>query len=102
MDILRDNRKGACGCCAAVVVLVVSIIVIIFCAGTVEPIEYGLVYSKISKNIDTSAGVYEGGWYLIGPMSSFLAFPRTQVNVEFSNNSGSKQRPVRVFLASKN
>ncbi len=80
----------------------ITILVLIFCAGTVEPIEYGLVYSKLSKNIDTSAGVYEGGWYLIGPMNNFLSFPRTQVNVEFSNNAGSKQKPVKVFLASKN
>lgn len=55
----------------------ITILVLIFCAGTVEPIEYGLVYSKLSKNIDTSAGVYEGGWYLIGPMNNFLSFPRT-------------------------
>ena len=80
----------------------ITILVLIFCAGTVEPIEYGLVYSKLSKNIDTSAGVYEGGWYLIGPMNNFLSVPRTQVNVEFSNNAGSKQKPVKVFLASKN
>ena len=102
MEIYRDNPKAACGCCATVAALVIAIAVLVFCAGTVEPIEYGLVFSTLSKNIDASAGVYEGGWYIIGPVNKFLSVPRTQVNVDFSELPGSKQKPVQVRLTTKN
>ena len=92
-NIFRDNPKAACGCCCTVAIIVLSIITLAFCAGTVEPIQYGLKYNTISKNIDTST-VYDGGWYIIGPFNKFIQFPRTQVNVDFANLPGSKQRPI--------
>jgi len=48
--------------------------VLIWTAGTVEPVEYGLKYNTISKMIDDSY-VYVGGWYIIGPLNSFITFP---------------------------
>jgi hypothetical protein len=72
MDAIRENKKVACGCCAAVTLIIVSIGVLAYCAGTVEPIDYGLKYNTLSKNIDASAGVYDGGWYLVGPFNRFI------------------------------
>lgn len=67
--------------------------VLIWTAGTVEPIEYGLKYNTISKMIDDSY-VYVGGWYIIGPMNSFITFPSTYVNIDFSNLPHSKAAPL--------
>jgi regulator of protease activity HflC (stomatin/prohibitin superfamily) len=53
------------------VAVVLGIIGIAWCAGTVEPIQYGLKYNTFSKNIETSE-VYEGGWYIIGPFNKFI------------------------------
>lgn len=72
MEAIRDNKKAAIGCCAFVVLVVLSIGILAWCAGTVEPIQYGLKYNTISKNIDAGAGVYEGGWYIIGPFNRFI------------------------------
>ena len=89
MEILQENPKAACGCCATVAAIVIAIAGLAYCAGTVEPIQYGLKYNTLSKNIDATAGVYEGGWYIIGPFNKFIQFPRTQVNVDFTDLAGS-------------
>ena len=70
-----DGRAG-CICCCTVTVIVALIGIVAFCAGTVEPIAYGLKYNTVSKNIDDGK-VYEGGWYIIGPLNKFIQFPRT-------------------------
>ena len=93
MEIFADNPKAACGCCCTVVLLVLAVAGIAYCAGTVEPIAYGLKYNTLSKNVDTTT-VYEGGWYIIGPFNKFIQFPRTQVNYDFSDLPGAKQRPI--------
>jgi len=82
-------NKVVCGVCTGVVLLVLGIIVLAFSAGTVEPIAYGIKYNKFSKNVESN-DVYEGGWYLIGPFNSFIQFPKTQVNIDFSDLPGSK------------
>lgn len=89
MDAFRENPKAGCGICTATVLLIVGLVVLFFSAGTVEPIAYGIKYNKFSKNVDETA-VYEGGWYLIGPLNSFIQFPKTQVNIDFSDLPGSK------------
>ena len=71
MDIFSDNPKAIFGCCCTLVAVVLGIIGIAWCAGTVEPIQYGLKYNTFSKNIETTE-VYEGGWYIIGPFNKFI------------------------------
>ena len=77
MEVLRENPKIACGCCTTAVVLILALVGMIFSAGTVEPIAYGIKYNKLSKNVESPADVYDGGWYLIGPFNSFIQFPKT-------------------------
>lgn len=76
MELFRENPKLACGCVSTIVILVIGLAVVAFSTGTVEPIAYGIKYNKFSKNVE-SAEVYEGGWYFIGPLNSFLQFPKT-------------------------
>lgn len=94
MDAIRENKKAAFICCGVTTLIALTIVVLAFCAGTVEPIAYGLKYNKISKNIDGDGVVYDGGWYLIGPFSSFIQFPSTQVNVDFADLPGSQRKPI--------
>lgn len=89
MEIFRDNPKFACGCCTSTVVLALVLVVCFFSVGTIEPISYGIKYNKFSRNV-VSSDVYEGGWFFIGPLNSFIQFPRSQVNLDFSDLPGSK------------
>jgi hypothetical protein len=89
MEIFRDNPKLGCACCTTAVVLVLLLVLGFFSVGTIEPISYGIKYNKFSRNVESSE-VYEGGWYLIGPLNSFIQFPRTQVNLDFSDLPGSQ------------
>ncbi len=89
MEIFRDNPKLGCGCFCFLLLTVLALIAIVFSTGTVEPIAYGIKYNKFSKNVE-SAEVYDGGWYFIGPFNTFLQFPKTQVNLDFSDLPGSK------------
>ncbi len=93
MEVFADNPKAACGCISACVLLAVVVAGIAYCAGTVEPIAYGLKYNTLSRNIDQSF-VYEGGWFIIGPFNKFIQFPMTQVNYDFSDLPGAKQKPI--------
>jgi len=70
----------ACSICAAIVILIGLLVSI----GTVEPIEYGIVYNAFTKSVDPDK-VYPGGWYLIGPINSFITFPATLVNMDFAD-----------------
>ena len=89
MEVFSENPKLACGMCTTAILAIVTLVILIFSAGTVEPIAYGIKYNKFSKNVE-SPDVYDGGWYLIGPLNSFIQFPKTQVNIDFSDLPGSK------------
>jgi hypothetical protein len=81
--------------CCTVFAVILGVAVIAFCAGTVEPIQYGLQYNSLSKNID-STKVYEGGWYMLWPTNSFIQFPKTQVNLDFANYPNAKAPPLQT------
>lgn len=71
MEVFNDNPKLAFGLCSTAVLVILGIVGLVFSAGTVEPIAYGIKYNKFSKNVE-SPDVYDGGWYLIGPLNSFI------------------------------
>jgi len=72
-------------------------VVIAFSTSTVEPIAYGIKYNKFSKNVESNE-TYDGGWYFIGPLNSFIQFPKTQVNIDFSDLPGSKERGFETLI----
>ncbi len=51
---------------------------------SLEPLEYGITYNKITKVIGTE--VYENGRYIISPLQSFIIYPARYITVEFSDN----------------
>lgn len=93
MEFLENNPKVAIYIVSAIVGIAVIIGGIAWSAGTVEPVEFGLKYNSISKSIDDSS-TYVGGWYLIGPFNSFITYPSTNINVDFSYLPNSKSPPL--------
>ena len=77
-------------CCA-----ITLLIIILASVATVEPIEYGIKYNSFTKSIDAE-NVYVGGWYVMSPIQSFLTFPATLVNIDFTDYPGAKATPVLV------
>ena len=60
-------NKVLCGIGCGVCCLLTILIFVLVSVGTVEPIEYGIVYNSITKTVNTEH-VYKGGWYFIGPI----------------------------------
>jgi len=90
---MEDSQKvGMCACCFVTLVVLAAIFVSM-AVETIAPIEYGIIYNTISKSIEKE-NVYDGGWHYVGLTSSFLKFPATIQNVEFSNLSGAESFPI--------
>jgi hypothetical protein len=88
----EDSRmKITCGL-GCVAVLVLALIISI---GALEPVEYGLKYNKITKNVDGSH-VYHGGLHVIGFWNHFVKFPSTVCNVEFSTDRRAQSSPLKL------
>ena len=66
--------------------LVVLLLILAICWDKVEPTQYGLIYSAISKKVDPKH-IYEGGRYLLFFTNSFVVFPKTAVTIEFSERT---------------
>ena len=75
--------------------LLVALILMLVSIGTVEPIEYGIVYNAITKSVNADT-VYPGGWYFIGPVMSFITFPSTLVNIDFTEYPDAQSPPLVV------
>jgi hypothetical protein len=93
MDFIEDNPKAFCYIITTIVGLAIIVAGMVWSAGTVEPIEYGLKYNKFSKTVDSSS-VYSGGWYLIGPFNSFISFPSTNENIDFADYAKAQSAPL--------
>ena len=91
---MADNRV-ICAVGISICVAITLLICLLVSIGTVEPIEYGIVYNALSKTVDSNT-VYPGGWYLIGPINSFITFPATLVNLDFADFDGATNRPLVV------
>jgi hypothetical protein len=89
------SNKVLCGIGCGVCCLLTVLIIVLVSVGTVEPIEYGIVYNSLTKKVDT-AKVYPGGWYFIGPIQNFITYPSTLVNVDFTDYPGAEGRPMEV------
>jgi len=87
------NPKLLCGIGCGICILLVSLILILVSIGTVEPIEYAIEYNSFTKKTNED-NVYAGGWYMIGPISSFITFPATLVNYDWSDYENSKATPL--------
>lgn len=79
---------AACCCMCSLVCL---LIILLTSVATVEPVEYGIKYNSLTKNIDEE--VMKGGWYLIGPTKKFITYPATLVNIDFTDYPGAQRGP---------
>jgi hypothetical protein len=89
------SSKILCGIGCGVCCLLTILIFVLVSVGTVEPIEYGIVYNSITKTVNTEH-VYKGGWYFIGPIQSFFVFPSTLINIDFTDYKGADHPPIEV------
>ena len=89
------SSQAICCTVTSICGLLVLLIFLLISIGTVEPIEYGIVYNAITKKVDTEK-VYPGGWYFIGPFNSFITFPATLVNMDFTEFPDAQSKPLVV------
>lgn len=86
MNLSAAERKAAqmrvCGFTA----LVLFNVLVVAGIGSLEPLQYGLTVNWITRQVNQE-GTYQGGRHWIGPWNSFVPFPSTVVNLEFSTFS---------------
>ncbi len=82
------DSPGAKCCCCCLCLLIVIIIVLIAMSISSLPINtYGLDYNGISKTISTD--VKTSGIHMLGPLHSFLKYPKTMQTFEFAKTRNS-------------
>lgn len=89
----------ACQKFTAAAVYFVALIIFATSFDTLTPLELGLKFNTLSKNIDLDA-VYENGRYLLGVGQSFKRFPATLQTVEFSHSAARDEPPLTVVIES--
>lgn len=95
-----DNVDGKTKClCVSMTSLVFLVVgVLAFSFSSVEPTEYGLLYNRVAKSIDTEH-VQEGGLQFVGPLNTIIKFPRTHQVIEFSDYKEANQPPLATRTA---
>ncbi len=78
----------------ACIVISLVMILLLISMDTLEPLQYGITYNKITKTIGKD--VYVGGRYLIGPMKGFIVYPANLVTIEFSDSRRATSEPLRT------
>jgi hypothetical protein len=68
----------------ACILITLSGIFLLISMDSLEPLQYGITYNSISKNVGTD--VYESGRYILWPWMGFVVYPANLVTVEFSNS----------------
>jgi regulator of protease activity HflC (stomatin/prohibitin superfamily) len=81
-------------CFGILVLIIVIILLLLVSLDSLEPLEVGITYNKITKNIGTET--YESGRYLIGPFKSFLVYPANLVTIEFSDSKSATSEPLQT------
>eukprot|EP00697_Spironema_sp_BW2_P002698 gnl/Spiro4/13604_TR7249_c0_g1_i1.p1 gnl/Spiro4/13604_TR7249_c0_g1~~gnl/Spiro4/13604_TR7249_c0_g1_i1.p1 ORF type:complete len:344 (+),score=91.71 gnl/Spiro4/13604_TR7249_c0_g1_i1:71-1102(+) len=75
------------------IVFVILFVIFLFSWDALTPIQYGILYNSVTKQIHTDQ-VYEAGRHLVGPFNRFIPFPRTLVTIEFSNAPDVNSKPL--------
>ena len=73
-----------CICLLVCILITITFLFLLLSMDTLEPLEYGITYNKITKNIGTE--VFENGRYIISPLQNFIVYPASYITVEFSDN----------------
>ena len=86
--------SGALICLIICIVMSLIVLLLLLSMDSLEPLEYGITYNKITKTIGKD--VYVGGRYLIGPMKGFIVYPANLVTIEFSDSRRATSEPLRT------
>ena len=89
-------ETGALICLIICLVMSLAVLLLILSMGSLEPLEYGITYNKITKTIGST--VFENGRYIIGPWMSFIVYPANLVTVEFSDARRATVNTFRLYL----
>lgn len=86
-------------CCLLIfcILLSFSVLLLLLMMKTIEPLEYGITYNSITKDIGTH--VYEGGRYFLIPWKSFIVYPAYLVTVEFSDSRRASVRKHNLKIS---
>jgi len=79
------------------IVLSLTMILLLISMDTLEPLQYGITYNKITKTIGQD--VYSSGRYLIGPTKGFIVYPANLVTIEFSDARGANGESLKTRTA---
>lgn len=88
---------GALICLIICIVLTLTVILLLLSMDSLEPLQAGITYNKITKTIGTD--VYQSGRYLIGPVKSFMVYPANLVTIEFSDSKTATSNPLQTRTA---
>lgn len=84
-------------CLSVLIFLFILFIYLLISMDCVEPLEYGLPYNTLTKNVGTT--VYESGRYILNPFKSFLIYPANLVTIEFSDSKTATSEPLQTRTA---
>jgi hypothetical protein len=87
-----DTKSWICvGSCVAISI---TVIMLLISMDSIEPLNYGITYNKITKTVGTE--VFESGRYLIGPVKGFLTYPANLQTIEFSDSKTATSEPMQT------
>lgn len=100
MGVTSKNPRTATAClCLLFVGFFVALGLVAGSFKTIQPTEYGLKVSTISKEVD-AARVYTSGRYFLGLGRSFIIYPRTIQNIAFAYGGDSAPLDIRLSSGS--
>ena len=79
-----------CGCC---ITFVLAIAVLLFMSVTsIDAYQVGIDYSYITKSLDKT--VFSPGFHFLGFGHTFIIYPTTVQNIEFSSERNADRPPI--------
>lgn len=88
--------SGALICLIICIVMSLIVLLLLLSMDSLEPLEYGITYNKITKTIGTE--IFESGRYFIGPFKSFIVYPANLNTVEFSDSRRASVRKLKIKI----
>ena len=82
---MDDPNTKKLGCCCACICCFVFVILCVSGFSSLQPNEYGLDYSGISKTVNSDP--YEAGLHFLGVGHQFYKYPKTVITIDFSEES---------------
>ena len=79
------------------IVISLVMILLLMSMDTLEPLQYGITYNKITKVIGKD--IFVSGRYFIGPFKNFIIYPSSLVTVEFSDNRKATSEALKTRTA---